>query len=131
MFSRLLKACGSRLTEKLLEGAPTEDTLVQMEKLAGELGVLVLEASVCGGRLALRPDEGTLGLIAQESICKSSAFSLSVFTVVSCLLFLDSHMRDSTTLGSWESLLFRALRLWRRFSCPCSMIPGCLPSLDT
>lgn len=37
MFPRLLKACGSRLTEKLLEGAPTEDTLVQMEKLAGEL----------------------------------------------------------------------------------------------
>ncbi|XP_047399164.1 folliculin isoform X3 [Sciurus carolinensis] len=34
VFSRLLKACGSRLTEKLLEGAPTEDTLVQMEKLA-------------------------------------------------------------------------------------------------
>lgn len=34
---RLLKACGSRLTEKLLEGAPTEDTLVQMEKLAGEI----------------------------------------------------------------------------------------------
>lgn len=38
LFSRLLKACGSRLTEKLLEGAPTEDTLVQMEKLAGKLG---------------------------------------------------------------------------------------------
>lgn len=37
--SRLLKACGSRLTEKLLEGAPTEDTLVQMEKLAGETEV--------------------------------------------------------------------------------------------
>lgn len=37
--SRLLKACGSRLTEKLLEGAPTEDTLVQMEKLAGEIEV--------------------------------------------------------------------------------------------
>lgn len=35
-ISRLLKACGSRLTEKLLEGAPTEDTLVQMEKLAGK-----------------------------------------------------------------------------------------------
>ncbi|KAM6249847.1 folliculin isoform 2-T5 [Porphyrio hochstetteri] len=33
-FAWLLKACGSRLTEKLLEGAPTEDTLVQMEKLA-------------------------------------------------------------------------------------------------
>lgn len=37
--SRLLKACGSRLTEKLLEGAPTEDTLVQMEKLAGEIDI--------------------------------------------------------------------------------------------
>ncbi|XP_060999659.1 folliculin isoform X3 [Dama dama] len=34
-FAWLLKACGSRLTEKLLEGAPTEDTLVQMEQLAG------------------------------------------------------------------------------------------------
>uniref|UniRef100_A0A674MZW5 Folliculin n=1 Tax=Takifugu rubripes TaxID=31033 RepID=A0A674MZW5_TAKRU len=31
-FSWLLKACGSRLTEKLLEGAPTEDTLVLIEK---------------------------------------------------------------------------------------------------
>lgn len=33
-FAWLLKACGSRLTEKLLEGAPTEDTLVQKEKMA-------------------------------------------------------------------------------------------------
>ncbi|MBN3289399.1 FLCN protein, partial [Polypterus senegalus] len=33
-FSWLLKACGSRLTEKLLEGAPTEDTLVMMERQA-------------------------------------------------------------------------------------------------
>lgn len=32
---RLLKACGSRLTEKLLEGAPTEDTLVLIEKQTG------------------------------------------------------------------------------------------------
>ncbi|XP_030226381.1 folliculin isoform X2 [Gadus morhua] len=31
-FSWLLKACGSRLTEKLLEGAPTEDTLVLKER---------------------------------------------------------------------------------------------------
>ncbi|XP_051921099.1 folliculin isoform X2 [Hippocampus zosterae] len=31
-FSWLLKACGSRLTEKLLEGAPTEDTLVLIER---------------------------------------------------------------------------------------------------
>ncbi|CAN0012848.1 unnamed protein product [Lampetra planeri] len=33
-FAWLLKACGSRLTEKLLEGAPTEDTLVEMEQRA-------------------------------------------------------------------------------------------------
>lgn len=33
-FAWLLKSCGSRLTEKLLEGAPTEDTLVQMERQA-------------------------------------------------------------------------------------------------
>ncbi|XP_078521347.1 folliculin [Lissotriton helveticus] len=33
-FAWLLKACGCRLTEKLLEGAPTEDTLVQKEKMA-------------------------------------------------------------------------------------------------
>ncbi|XP_016420736.1 folliculin-like isoform X2 [Sinocyclocheilus rhinocerous] len=31
-ISWLLKACGSRLTEKLLEGAPTEDTLVLIER---------------------------------------------------------------------------------------------------
>lgn len=46
-FSRLLKACSSRLTEKLLEGAPTEDTLVQMEKLAGK-SVYLCWAD-CGG----------------------------------------------------------------------------------
>lgn len=32
---RLLKACGSRLSEKLLEGAPTEDTLVLIERQTG------------------------------------------------------------------------------------------------
>lgn len=35
IVSRLLKACGSRLTEKLLEGAPTEDTLVLIERQSG------------------------------------------------------------------------------------------------
>lgn len=38
--SRLLKACGSRLTEKLLEGAPTEDTLVLIEKQTGSYAIL-------------------------------------------------------------------------------------------
>lgn len=38
--SRLLKACGSRLTEKLLEGAPTEDTLVLIEKQTGSHAAL-------------------------------------------------------------------------------------------
>uniref|UniRef100_A0A8C4N6N8 Folliculin n=1 Tax=Eptatretus burgeri TaxID=7764 RepID=A0A8C4N6N8_EPTBU len=31
-FTWLLKACASRLTERCLEGAPTEDTIVEMEK---------------------------------------------------------------------------------------------------
>lgn len=55
VFSRLLKACGSRLTEKLLEGAPTEDTLVQMEKLAGEVGCCcpAFADGGCGGRWLL------------------------------------------------------------------------------
>jgi len=35
IVSRLLKACGCRLTEKLLEGAPTEDTLVLIERQTG------------------------------------------------------------------------------------------------
>uniref|UniRef100_A0A8C5DE10 Folliculin n=1 Tax=Gouania willdenowi TaxID=441366 RepID=A0A8C5DE10_GOUWI len=35
-FSWLLKACGGRLTEKLLEGAPTEDTLVLIERQTEE-----------------------------------------------------------------------------------------------
>lgn len=41
LVSRLLKACGSRLTEKLLEGAPTEDTLVLIERQTGRLIVLI------------------------------------------------------------------------------------------
>ncbi|KAK3759608.1 hypothetical protein RRG08_016346 [Elysia crispata] len=31
-FLWILKACGSRITEKLLEGPPTEDTIIDMEK---------------------------------------------------------------------------------------------------
>lgn len=37
LYCRLLKACGSRLTEKLLEGAPTEDTLVLIERQTGKM----------------------------------------------------------------------------------------------
>lgn len=57
-FSRLLKACGSRLTEKLLEGAPTEDTLVQMEKLAGKSVCLCWAG--CRGSGAPRPAAAAL-----------------------------------------------------------------------
>ncbi len=39
LYFRLLKACGSRLTEKLLEGAPTEDTLVLIERQTGKINV--------------------------------------------------------------------------------------------
>lgn len=47
---RLLKACGSRLTEKLLEGAPTEDTLVLIER---QTGWHVLNFYVIGSLLIL------------------------------------------------------------------------------
>lgn len=43
---RLLNACGSRLTEKLLEGAPTEDTLVLIERQTGKGPVLVRCAQI-------------------------------------------------------------------------------------
>ena len=36
-FLWILKACGSRITEKLLEGPPTEDTIIDMEKQEGWL----------------------------------------------------------------------------------------------
>lgn len=34
-FTWILKACSNRLTEKLLEGPPTEDTIVDLEKKEG------------------------------------------------------------------------------------------------
>ncbi|NP_001161542.1 folliculin-like protein [Saccoglossus kowalevskii] len=35
-FAWILKACGNRLTEKVLEGSPTEDALIHLEKQEGE-----------------------------------------------------------------------------------------------
>lgn len=66
MFPRLLKACGSRLTEKLLEGAPTEDTLVQMEQLAGELGG-ACAGSLCRWWPGVGPCSAPLSSIPAES----------------------------------------------------------------
>ncbi|XP_072102990.1 folliculin isoform X2 [Mobula birostris] len=64
-FAWLLKSCGSRLTEKLLEGAPTEDTLVQREKQAElEEDSLSWEDSERPPRPideAVGPHDGTLG----------------------------------------------------------------------
>lgn len=34
-FLWILKACGNRITETLLEGPPTEDTIIDMEKQEG------------------------------------------------------------------------------------------------
>jgi len=34
-FTWVLKACSNRLTEKLLEGPPTEDSIVDLEKQEG------------------------------------------------------------------------------------------------
>lgn len=100
MFPRLLKACGSRLTEKLLEGAPTEDTLVQMEQLAGELG------GACAGSLCRLwpgvgpclapvssiPAERAGGGGPRSRVYKSLPFALRGFIVISCLIFPDSHV---------------------------------------
>ena len=36
-FTWLLKAGGNRLTEKLLEGPPTEDSIIDVEKQEGEI----------------------------------------------------------------------------------------------
>ncbi|XP_061572963.1 folliculin [Cololabis saira] len=63
-FSWLLKACGSRLTEKLLEGAPTEDTLVLIERQTEqEEEMSCWEGAEGGGsKLQLHQSEGKLGL---------------------------------------------------------------------
>uniref|UniRef100_A0A672HU57 Folliculin n=1 Tax=Salarias fasciatus TaxID=181472 RepID=A0A672HU57_SALFA len=53
-FSWLLKACGSRLTEKLLEGAPTEDTLVLIEKQTGKR-IMLLRFCFLNGELFKTP----------------------------------------------------------------------------
>ncbi len=47
LYFRLLKACGSRLTEKLLEGAPTEDTLVLIERQTGKMNALSILINYC------------------------------------------------------------------------------------
>lgn len=52
IISRLLKACGSRLTEKLLEGAPTEDTLVLIERQTGS-HVVFHQTEFCNGNLCV------------------------------------------------------------------------------
>lgn len=60
-FSWLLKACGSRLTEKLLEGAPTEDTLVLIEKQTEQEEELSCREGAEGGSKSQRhPSETTL-----------------------------------------------------------------------
>lgn len=60
-FSWLLKACGSRLTEKLLEGAPTEDTLVLIEKQTEqEEEMNCREGAEAGLKSQRHPSESTL-----------------------------------------------------------------------
>lgn len=62
-FSWLLKACGSRLTEKLLEGAPTEDTLVLIEKQTEQEEEMNCREGAEGGSKSQRhPSESTLAV---------------------------------------------------------------------
>ncbi|KAK2156627.1 hypothetical protein LSH36_208g00025 [Paralvinella palmiformis] len=42
-FTWLLKAGGNRLTEKLLEGPPTEDSIIDVEKQEGQISFICLE----------------------------------------------------------------------------------------
>ncbi|CAH2307751.1 folliculin [Pelobates cultripes] len=66
-FAWLLKACGCRLTEKLLEGAPTEDTLVQMEKQADLEEECAAWEGQDGEAGSLRPQPNVLEVRANET----------------------------------------------------------------
>uniref|UniRef100_A0A1A7X5B3 Folliculin n=1 Tax=Iconisemion striatum TaxID=60296 RepID=A0A1A7X5B3_9TELE len=72
-FSWLLKACGSRLTEKLLEGAPTEDTLVLIERQTEQEEEMSCweGAEGSGSKSPLRQSESKLGL---DFLCDASKF---------------------------------------------------------
>ncbi|KAA0703106.1 Folliculin BHD skin lesion fibrofolliculoma protein [Triplophysa tibetana] len=56
-FSWLLKACGSRLTEKLLEGAPTEDTLVLIERQTEQEEEMIVWDGAEGGGSNPQPSQ--------------------------------------------------------------------------
>lgn len=67
-FSWLLKACGSRLTEKLLEGAPTEDTLVLLEKQTEHEEEMNCREGAEGGSKSQRhPSESLLTIVSDEA----------------------------------------------------------------
>lgn len=66
IYFRLLKACGSRLTEKLLEGAPTEDTLVLIERQTGRQMVLKWTAITGVQVLVFKPYESWNWKTAQQ-----------------------------------------------------------------
>ncbi|XP_063286744.1 folliculin [Pelobates fuscus] len=66
-FAWLLKACGCRLTEKLLEGAPTEDTLVQMEKQADLEEECAAWEGQDGEEGSLRPQPNVLEVRSNET----------------------------------------------------------------
>ncbi|XP_013868143.1 folliculin [Austrofundulus limnaeus] len=68
-FSWLLKACGSRLTEKLLEGAPTEDTLVLIERQTEEEEEMSCWEGAEGFKSQLHQSENKMGL---DFLCDAS-----------------------------------------------------------
>lgn len=110
LFRRLLKACGSRLTEKLLEGAPTEDTLVQMEQLAGERAPR-LPGLGPRGRLHPATQREAIAEAGSSRFASFSPFPVSfslTATGEGCRLSLG---RDSGRLGAFASLCDVSSRL--------------------
>lgn len=105
--SRLLKACGSRLTEKLLEGAPTEDTLVQMEKLAGE--IKVSKAGRCSENiLDGKTSNPFVSIIVQPSL---SDFTLvPVSTVADVFSHMEMPLTGVRNRGPWPRRLSACTR---------------------
>ncbi|KAL7979391.1 hypothetical protein Chor_015415 [Crotalus horridus] len=113
---RLLKACGSRLTEKLLEGAPTEDTLVQMEKLADleeeseawdnseeEDGKSPGQKDVHEGSGRMK-NQADFGLLADCSSWNGPGGSQSVFRSL-------RHLRQVRITGRGQDSLFPILKV--------------------
>uniref|UniRef100_A0AAQ4RSL8 Folliculin n=2 Tax=Gasterosteus aculeatus aculeatus TaxID=481459 RepID=A0AAQ4RSL8_GASAC len=111
-FSWLLKACGCRLTEKLLEGAPTEDTLVLIERQTEQEEEMSCWEGAEGGCSSSQPHqlESELGL---DFLCdndKPTELPGPKFTSL-------RHLRQVLGPGEFRQLVWHVLMgnqvIWR------------------